>query len=236
VARPRLAPLAVLIGLLVPASAFAVGPPGERMASIAKTAHAQHSVHYVSVQKQGATTLTIVADAGPAAGIQRITYREGARTGHLTVIVAHRTAYMRGDVFTLTRFLGFPQAPARKLADTWLRIRHTSTAYAPVAEDVTFGSAMDDLAPPGRLTGVKRTKLAGQAVVGIRGSTKIQGQKVVKTVWVAASGKPLIVSQVTTAPGGSVTITYSAWNRPVHVSAPRDFIDSETGKASGTVA
>jgi hypothetical protein len=217
-------------------TAGAAGSPSERLASIAKTARAQHSVHYVSVQKEGTTSLTIVADVGPTAGIQRITYRRGGKSGHLTVIVARRTAYMRGDPFVLRQFLGFPAAAATKFAGTWLRARHTSQAYGPIAEDATFASALDDHDPAGTLSNVKRTKIEGQAAVGVRATTRVQGQKVVRTIWVAATGKPLLVGQFTTAPGVAVSITYSDWNKPVHVSAPRDYIDVDTGKSSGNVA
>ena len=83
-------------------------------------------------------SVTMVGDVGPKAGIQRITYRSGQKTGHLTVIVSQRTAYMRGDAFALEGFLGFPHAGSVKYANTWLRFRHTAAAYAPIAENVTF--------------------------------------------------------------------------------------------------
>jgi hypothetical protein len=178
----------------------------------------------------------MVADVGAKAGIQRITYRVGKRAGHLTVVVSRRTAYMRGDAFTLENFLGFPHAGSVKYAGTWLRFRHSSSAYAPIAENVTIGSTLNDLKPAGRLSNVPRTKIDGQAVVGVRGTTRVQGQKVVRTLWVATAGKRLLVSDVITAPGGSLTVTYSHWNAPVRVHVPLDFIDSDTGKASGTVA
>ena len=68
----------------------------------------------------------MVGDVGAKAGIQRITYRVGKRTGHLTVVVSGAPPYMRGDAFTLESFLGFPHAGSVKYADTWLRFRHTA--------------------------------------------------------------------------------------------------------------
>jgi len=236
VRRIRVAGLVLLSSFVLVPTAPASAPPAARLASLVKAVQAQHSVHYVSVEKHGTISVTMVGDVGAKAGIQRITYRSGEKTGHLTVVVSRRTAYMRGDAFTLEGFLGFPHAGSVKYADTWLRFRHTAAAYVPIAENVTFATTINGLKPAGRLTVVPRTKIDGQAVVGIRGTTRIQGQKVVRTLWVAPSGKRLVVSDVTTAPGGSLTVTYSRWNEPVRVRVPLDFIDSETGKTSGTVA
>ena len=54
----------------------------------------EHSVHYVSVQRAGPISLTMVCDVGRTSGIQRITFRKSGKTGHVTVIVA-RTYRLR---------------------------------------------------------------------------------------------------------------------------------------------
>ena len=176
----------------------------------------------------------MVADVGPTAGIQRITYRVGKRTGHLTVIVSRRTAYMRGDTFTLREL---PGLPARRLGEVRRYLAPLPVTQQRYAADRRGRDVRLHPGSPHARPDKPRERHAhedrGQAVVGVRGSTKVQGGKVVRTIWVAASGKPLLAARLTTAPGVSLTITYSRWNKPVHVSAPRDFIDADTGKPSG---
>lgn len=200
-------------------------------------------MHYVSVQDGGKASLTIVCDAGPTTGIQRLTYREAAKSGHLTVIVARRTAFLRGDRFTLRQFLGFRDADAKRLADQWLLVPHSSHAYGPVAQDVTFASAMSSLQPDGRLTNVRPAKIGGHAVIGVRGTSRAKAGKAVTTLWASARGRPLPLHEVTVAPDGTTRVTYSHWNRPVHVRAPSGAFDptkpqakpSTTTAPSGTV-
>jgi hypothetical protein len=185
----------------------------------------------VSVQDGGKASLTIVCDAGPTTGIQRLTYREAAKSGHLTVIVARGAAYLRGDRFTLRQFLGFRDADAKRLADRWLLVPHSSHAYGPVAQDVTFMSAMASLRPDGRLTNVRRTRVGSHAVVGVRGTSRLKAGKAVTTLWASARGKPLPLREVTVAPDGTTSVTYSRWNKPVHVRAPSGAFDPTTPQA-----
>jgi hypothetical protein len=227
--------LVAMAACALPASAGAA-TPGARLGSTLDAVRTQRSVHYVSKQRSGTTSVTIVCDAGRASGIQRLTYREGGQSGKLTVIVRHNTAFLRGDNFALRRFLRFRASDATQLADRWLVIPHSSHAYATVAEDVTFLSAMDDLRPAGDLANVRRTTVEGRAVVGVRGTTRVLGKTSVTTLWIAATGKPLPLRAVTATKDGAVEVTYSRWNEPVRVRAPVDTVDPLTGKPSGTVA
>src|SRR3954466_2366751 len=143
----RIALLAAATACLVAATAAAAKSPSAQLTSMAAAIEAHHSVHYVSIQKGGAASLTMICDAGPTSGIQRITFRLNGKSGHVTVIVAKHTAYVHGDAFTLQNFMGFSPADAKKFAGTWLVIPRSSHAYATVAEDVTYDSAVDGLKP-----------------------------------------------------------------------------------------
>jgi hypothetical protein len=209
--------------------------PSARVASILAATRAQHSVHYVSIQEAGTTSVSIVADAGKSSGIQRITYRKAGKSGHVTVIVVARTAYVRGDAFTLRQFMGFTAADATKYADRWMLVRHTHPGYDVVAEDVTFASAVSGLTPEGQLENVSGTKIGGRPVIGVRGTTTSRGQKVVTTLLVAADGRPLPVREVSTGLGGTVQLTFSSWNEAVHVRAPRGAVEPGA-PPKGTIA
>jgi hypothetical protein len=197
---------------------------------------AHHSVHYVSVQEGTAASVTMVCDAGPTSGIQRITFRQNGKSGHLTVIVSKHNAYVRGDAFTLQNFMGFSPADSKRFAGGWLLIPSSSHAYPTLAEDVTYASAVDGLAPGGTLANVSRRKLDGKSVVGIRGTTTANGQRVVDTLWLAAKGKRLPVSRSIVASKGHVTITFSRWGKAVHIGVPKGAIDLTKPAPSGVIA
>src|SRR5438128_5395747 len=94
--------LAVAVcGLAGPASASGFVSPDRLFSSALAAARAQRSVHYVSTAASRTVSVHMVGDAGLDRGIQRITYRKGGKTGHLTVLVVADTAYVRGDAFTL---------------------------------------------------------------------------------------------------------------------------------------
>jgi hypothetical protein len=232
----RIALLAAATACLVAATATAASSPAAQLTSMAKALGSHRSVHYVSVQKGGATSLTIVCDAGPTSGIQRITFRQDGRSGHVTVVVAKHTAYVRGDAFTLESFLGFTAADAKKFAGTWMLIPGSSHAYPTVAEDVTYDSAVDGLRPAGALANVAGRKLGGRRVVGVRGTTTASGQRVVDTLWLAARGQKIPVSRSIVAKSGQVTITFSDWGKRVNIHAPKGAIDPTKPAPSGVIA
>src|SRR5262245_16829327 len=95
------------------------------LAAMLAAVHAQHSVHYVSAAASNGTKIEIIGGVGRTQGIQRITFTQGGMTGHATVIVADRTAYVRGDAFTLHSFLGIASENAANVAGRWVRIPHT---------------------------------------------------------------------------------------------------------------
>jgi hypothetical protein len=67
--------------------------------------------------------------------------------------------------------MGFKRRPSAKYAGVWIRIPPTDRAYGPIAAAVTLKSALAQLRPSGRLSIVPKTTVAGQRVIGGRGST-----------------------------------------------------------------
>src|SRR5690349_4500560 len=100
-----LAVVVCLAGLVVALGAAATSSPQALLTSILSAGRAQHSVHYVSDARLGTLRVIQVADAATAQGIQRITYVKAGHSGHVTVIVSGRNAYVRGDVFALANYM-----------------------------------------------------------------------------------------------------------------------------------
>ena len=219
----RLATLAVVVlaaaGLA--AAALAAQSPKSLRASIFDAARAERSVHYVT-QTSGNGNVTIVADAGRTSGIQRITYAKGGQSGHVTVIVANGTAFVRGDEFTLHGFLGFSQAQAARYANDWILVPRQSHLYAAVATAVTLRSFLTEIYPRTGLARVNR-RVNGVALVGVRGFTKHQGIPFVEGVYARAGAKPLPVVEVEATPGAAFrsSTAIDRWNEHLHINIPQ---------------
>jgi hypothetical protein len=199
--------------------AYAAMSPQALRAAIFKAASAKHSVHYVTVSSSSRGRSTMVSDIAADRGIQRVTFSNGGRTGHVTMLVVGSTAYIRGDAFTLHGYMAFPPSLASRYAGRWILIPHTSPLYGPVAIDVTFGSFVRDAMPQGHLTIVAGT-VGGRKVRGLHGTAREGGTL---TLYVPTSGSllPLEGKETVRAPiAASSRLTMSRWNEPVRVSAP----------------
>jgi len=205
--------------LFVPSFVDAAGSPKQTLASVLATARAQQSVHYVAASTIGTVRTRLVCDVGLTEGSQQITFTQGKKSGKVTVLVSAGTAYIRGDAFTLTTYLGFKQAGATKVAGQWVQIPHGDRSYASIAEAVTLSSTIDELRLNGPLTLLPASTVAGQKVVGIRGKT-VAKPPAAGIVYVSTQPKPLPVGQIETIGGGLAEMLFSHWNEQVHVAVP----------------
>jgi hypothetical protein len=216
----------VLVGavLLLAVSAAASVSPAQLLSSSLAAARAQRSVHYVAAETSPISSVTMVGDAAVDRGIQRITYRKGSGVGHVTVTVVANTAYLRGDAFALTNYMGFPAAAAAAYAGKWLSVAPTATYFRTLAAAVRLQSTLDELKMPGPLRSVGNSTVLGQSVAGVRSQFLRSGKRVTETLYVRTTGSPLPVEQV--AAGGTIRLvtTMGGWNEVVHVSAPRGAI------------
>ncbi len=205
--------------LLAVLLAVAALTPAQLVSSSLKAARAQHSVHYVGTASAGSIGSTTVGDAAADRGVQYVTYRAGGHTGHVTVRVVANTAYIKGDAFALTSYVGF-SAQAAKYAGKWVRIPHTSSAFNGVAAAVRLGSNIDELQLSPPLTKLGTSTMQGQRVIGIRGRETQNGITATATLYVRAAGTPLPVSEVATEGTIRASVVFSKWNERVTVSAP----------------
>jgi hypothetical protein len=218
----RIVALALLVtaAAVEAAAALAAQSPKALRAAILAAARAQHSVHYVSKATGAGGSGTIVGDVAAKRGVQRIAFRKGGGSGRATVLVVHRTAYVRGDAFTLRDFFGFSASQSKRYAHRWITIPSTSPAYAGVAAAVTLGSFLTQIIPKTHLVRVSGT-VGGRPVVGVRGVARHEGESLVQTVYARAQGTRLPVREMEKGSAGFHGVTsIGPWNRRVHVQAP----------------
>jgi hypothetical protein len=219
----RVAALVVVVAAAAVSAgvATAAQSPQALRASIFAAAGAQSSVHYVTATT-GNGNVIIVADAGRTRGIQRIRYANARRTGHATIIVANRTAYLHGDAFTLHGFLGLPTKQAARYAGVWIRVPHQSRLYGSIADAVTLPSFLAEIYPKTNL--VRQTRTAkGVRLVGVQGSTRHRGIPFVEAVFARKDGKPLPVVEVEATQSASFksTTAMGRWGEKLHIGIPR---------------
>jgi len=202
--------------------AAVITPAQQLLSSMFVTARAQSSVHYVVTYAGHGRIIRTIGDAGVERGIQRITFREGTRVGHVTVLVASNTAYVRGDAFALENFMGLTGTRAPALADKWILLQHTAPGFAAVAAGVRLGSTIDAVNMPGLLRIVGVSTVRGQRVIGVQTHLRHGALTATETLYVRSARPNLPVEQITTSdsPPVRVQVVFSSWNEPVHVTAP----------------
>jgi hypothetical protein len=213
---------AAALALSVGAAPAAVSPARLVRSALAK-ARAQSSVHYVVSNTSAATRVTIAGDAASDRGIQHITYRKAGRVGHVTVLVVARTAYVRGDAFTLANYMRIPPSSASSWAGKWLSLARTAPDYDAVAEGVRLASTLGELKMPQPYRSVGTATRHGRRVVGVESRFRRAGHAVRETLYIDA-GRSLPVEQVGRSGAITMRAIFSRWNEPVSVSRPASAI------------
>jgi hypothetical protein len=202
------------------AIALAAQSPTSLRNAIFVAARTKSSVHYVTTTSSGSVHVHMVCDVSGDRGIQRITFSRGGETGNVTVLVENRTAYVRGDAFTLHGYMLFSSSQASHYAGRWISIPHSASGYPTVAAGVTIPSLLAAIYPKGspiRVSGA----IGGREVVGVRVRGRQTGLHFTETLWASARGRPLPIEESDTASNKSrQTVVFSRWNEPVRVVAP----------------
>lgn len=208
-----------VVAIAVAAGASAAQSPQALRSAILAAGATQHSVHYVSVETHRTVRIRMVSDVAASSGIQRISFEHGSKSGRMTVLVVNRTAYIRGDDFTLQNYMGLSKSEASRYGNRWIAISHTSSGYADVSAGVTLPSVLHTLYPKGKPTRVTGSA-QGRKAIGVRVVGHATGLRYTETLWANAGGKPLPLEEDVTAKSTSTRIGFSRWNEPVHVTAP----------------
>jgi hypothetical protein len=186
----------------------------------------ERSVHVVSTTNiRNASgehvTVTIVTDAGATLGIQHISYELAGRVGDEIVEEVKGIGYLWGGAFILQNYNEFPKSAANKYAMQWMSVIRTDSGFSTLTGGILMSTIPTEIEMPSPklLAGIQ--KVAGVMVRVLRTSVTEGSSSTIGTLFVRASGAPLpIEQQFTHTGGGRVSVSFSRWNEPVHVSAP----------------
>ncbi|MGA3352055.1 MAG: hypothetical protein ABSD85_02575 [Acidimicrobiales bacterium] len=186
----------------------------------------QSSFHFVEVASTTQSKVSIVGDVGTSSGEQHITVSESGQSGHVTLLLADKTAYFTGDLFGLEGFTGMSKADASPLAGKWIAVPSTNTNFAALSASLAVKTAAAQLV---RLTGTLTrgdvsTEL-GHKAVSVRAAQTTKAGSLALTMYVATTGAalPIRVEGTTQATGGTgrtITATFSEWGEAVNLRAP----------------
>jgi hypothetical protein len=178
-------------------------------------------VRFVWVATAPQTSHDSVDDAGPTEGIQRYTWITSGITNRATIVVKDDTAYLRADGAMLVNLFQFVAIPAFRYSNVWLEIPRSSSAFSGISAAVTFTSAIDQLQLPGPYQMAPSTTIHGVRALGISGTEPVSGgQPIDWTLYVAASGSPLPLEQISSEGGAKTVVSLSRWNEVVEEPTP----------------
>jgi len=166
--------------------------------------------------------VTQVTDVAATEGSQRITVSGNGQTGHVTVLVTGGSAYLKGDAFALTTYMGFKAASVPAYAGRWIQIPPTDHDFTAVAMDVTLMSSLSDIVVPAPLTLTPMRALNGSPVLGVTGTKRATAktQAITVSLYGRATGLRLPVEEDTTMGRYSARMTFGRWHEPLHVAVP----------------
>lgn len=197
---------------------LAAKTPAEIVAAAKAAADAASSVHVHGSVFSSGSLVTLNMDLLTGRGGRGRISQNGLS---FDVIEVGGNVYIRGSRRFYSHFAG--AGAAQLLEGKWLKAPIKGSTLGPLASLTNLRELLDTtLANHGTLARGGTRKVGGQPAIGVRDTTRGG------TMYVAASGKPYPLELTKTGGGGSVT--FSNWNAPVTLQAPKGAINlSEIG-------
>jgi len=186
----------------------------------------QTSFHFEESAGAGLNDVHISGDVGTSSGEQHVTIRNGKKDGHLTFLLAHKTAYFQGDLLGLEGFTGLSAKLSALYAGKWIAVGSSNTHFSTVAGTLQVKTAATQLVMlPGKLTRGATSTRMGHAAVAVSAAETSSSGSLKLTIYVATNGPalPILVEGTTTASGSAprvISARFSHWGEAVHVSVP----------------
>jgi len=196
------------------------------VAAAVAAAKRQRSFHFVETAGHAGNGVLVVADIGNSSGEQRVTIHNGKSSGHLTLLLAHKTAYFRGDLLGLEDFTGLSPTLSGRYSGKWISVPSSNRSFTTIAGTLAVATAATQLVQlPGTLTRGETSTRMGQPAVAVKAVQTSGAGSLNLTLYVATTGDalPILVQGSTTASGAaphSVSASFSDWGEALHVTAP----------------
>jgi hypothetical protein len=211
-----------------PGSAGAAGTPAAQSEyqAVLKAVGSQ-GVHFSSVASQSGVTIRVDGDTGTTSGAQALTVKKGPLTEQVTAKVVGSTGYVKANATALRNVLGLSSTQSHKYAGAWLSFPATNSALGQLVGGLLNSQVASELQMSGPYSYGAVTTVHGQHALAVHGSVSTQaGTKVPEILYVAATGTPLPIEEVTNPAnsGGSSaihgTVSFSNWGEQTTEKPP----------------
>jgi hypothetical protein len=192
-------------------------------------AAASQNVHFVSKATEQGIALEVIGDSGKTSGSQVLEVKNGTTSELLSAIRIGSTGYLRGNDAALEKVLGLTSAQSSSYANRWLSFPTSNTSLAELVSGLRNSDVAAELEMTGPYTLGGTKTIAGKAALAIKGTAATSsGTTVPIVLYVAASGPPRPVEEVTDPKGKSAAIqgvvTFSKWGEDIHPKAPTNSV------------
>ncbi len=190
-------------------------PPDRVLADAEAAATSSSSAHVSGSVKSGRTPITLDLSMTRSRGAKGSMSTNGLK---FDLVRIGDTLYIRGSDAFYKHFAG--SAVAQLLHGKWLKAPATQGRFQTLAPLTSLGALFAEIGSHhGKLANDGKTTYRGAQVVAIRDTSDDS------KLYVAATGKPYPVALVGGKKSQTGTISFSDWNKPVSLSAPKGAID-----------
>jgi hypothetical protein len=218
---------AAAAGVTVLAAPAGAATSAKAAYTAALKAAGSQGVHFVSTATESGTAIKVIGDTGATSGAQTLTVKKGTLTEDVSVLLVGASGYVKGNPTALINILGLSATQAAKYNEKWLSFPTSNTDLAELVSGLHNKDVSTELKMSGPYSFGKSATIGGQSATAIKGTVASStGTKVPVVLYVAASGTPRPVEEVTnpakanskTAIHG--TVVFTKWGEKTSEKAP----------------
>lgn len=233
---------------LVPGGAAGAASPGTTVPTGPLAQALQHSL--AAATKAGSARITVEFYSGSTTGrvVQDSSLQSGQQTVAIgkalaSVVLNGGTAYISGNAKGMTSYFGLPNTLTATLSGRWIAVQPSDSSFSAVTANVALPAALGIVTPSGKLVAGKRTKVNGQRVKSISGTTPGGSGRL--TLFISRDGRSLPVEAIESTGSGrsgrGEIVKFSRWGESVHPVKPTTAVplsaieaaSSASGSSSG---
>ena len=209
--------------------------PAQLLRASLSAAQGEAGVDWVGTTHTSNVAVTLTTKAGKHDGLQSINFHVGTKDGQISIILVGTTVYIRGNAFGLQQYMGFSATAAQKEAGRWVSVAEPDatlvTIYEAVAAGLTVSSTVSELAMTGPLTQTAVKTVAGQHVIGIRGTTLVNSEapSTPQVLYLKSTGEHLPVEAVQNYKDEASSELLGPWGRAPSAQAPTGAVPLQVG-------
>jgi len=213
----------------------AVNTAAQLLHASLSAAQGEAGVDWVGTTHTSNVAVTLTTKAGKHDGTQSINFHLGSKAGQISIILVGTTVYIRGNAFGLQEYMGFSATAGQKEAGRWVSIEEPDatlvTIYEAVAAGLTVSSTVSELEMTGPLTPTAARTVAGQRVVGVRGTTLVNSEapSTPQVLYLKSTGEHLPVEAVQNLKDETSSEVLGPWGQAPSVQAPGGSVPLQLG-------